>query len=164
MTNNWFHVFFESDPNLGIGPECARAVMLFLFGYLLMRLAGRRISGRWAALDIIVSVIVGSSLSRAITGNAPVLGTMAAMAVIVALHAFFAQLSARSQIMARALEGKAIVLGRRGRLYEGRMKVNSISHIDIEEAMRRSKVTSRNEMDRVILEPSGEIHITPVKS
>ncbi len=162
--SDWFHALFETDTNLGMGAECARAVMVFLYGYLLMRLAGRRISGRWSVLDIIVSVIIGSSLARALTGNAPVLGTMAAMAVIVALHAFFAQLSARSRVIARALEGKPIVLGHRGRLYEARMKVNSISGIDIEEAMRRSKVRSLNEVDRVILEPSGKIHITRVKS
>lgn len=49
--------------------ECARAAVIFAYGLVLVRVAGRRVFGKWAALDIIVSVIVGSNLSRALTGK-----------------------------------------------------------------------------------------------
>ena len=48
--------------------ECNRALVVFIYGLAIMRVAGRRVFGKWAALDIIVSVIVGSNLSRALTG------------------------------------------------------------------------------------------------
>jgi len=47
--------------------ECVRTVLVFAYGLLLVRLAGRRIFGKWSALDIIVSIMVGSNLSRALT-------------------------------------------------------------------------------------------------
>jgi uncharacterized membrane protein YcaP (DUF421 family) len=35
----------------------------------IVRFVGRRVFGEWAALDIIVSIVVGSNLSRALTGS-----------------------------------------------------------------------------------------------
>jgi len=52
--------------------------VIFAFGLALVRLAGRRVFVRWAALDIVVAVVVGSNLSRALTGTAPLGGTLAA--------------------------------------------------------------------------------------
>ncbi|MGH8291183.1 MAG: hypothetical protein ACREV7_19635 [Steroidobacteraceae bacterium] len=46
-----------------------------------MRLAGRRTFARWSALDMIVSIIMGSSLSRALTGAAPLGGTITVLPV-----------------------------------------------------------------------------------
>ena len=43
--------------------ECTRTVVVFCYGLAVVRLAGRRVFGKWAALDFIVSIIVGSSLS-----------------------------------------------------------------------------------------------------
>jgi hypothetical protein len=34
--------------------------------------------GHWSALDIVISTMVGSALARAMTGNAPLIGTMVA--------------------------------------------------------------------------------------
>lgn len=46
--------------------ECDRALVVFIYGLAIVRIVGRRVFGKWAALDIIVSVIVGSNLSRAL--------------------------------------------------------------------------------------------------
>jgi uncharacterized membrane protein YcaP (DUF421 family) len=154
-----FEAFFGGQhPN--IGQECARAGLIFVFGYLLLRFSGRRIFGRWSPLDILVSIIVGSNLSRAITGSAPLLGTMAATALLMALHWAMAKLSAHSQSAARLLEGSPVELGRAGTLDGSRMKGWSISQTDLDEAMRESKVKSLAEMQSVMLEPSGKIHVT----
>ncbi len=56
-----------------VGPwqECARAILIFLYGLVLLRLSGRRTFAQWSALDVVLSIIIGSSLSRALTGSAP---------------------------------------------------------------------------------------------
>ena len=67
---NWAAAIFGVDAHLSWAQECARAVLVFAYGLLLVRVAGRRIFGKWSALDIIVSIVVGSNLSRALTGSA----------------------------------------------------------------------------------------------
>ena len=66
--------------------ECTRTVVVFCYGLAVVRLAGRRVFGKWSALDFIVSIIVGSSLSRAITGSAALGGTLASTTLIMLLH------------------------------------------------------------------------------
>ena len=77
---------FGRTHEVTVGQECARAALIFLFGLLCMRVSGRRCFGKWSVLDIVVSIVLGSSLSRALTGSAPLLGTMAACVVLLAMH------------------------------------------------------------------------------
>src|SRR3954471_6266155 len=105
---------FGSDGHLTWWQECARAVLIFGYGLALVRLAGRRVFGKWAALDIIVSIIVGSNLSRALTGSAPLLGTLAATTLLMVLHWLLAHAAARSPRLSRLVEGPAIELARDG--------------------------------------------------
>ena len=63
-----------------------RAVVLLAFGILCIRIAGRRTFSQATPLDIIVAIIVGSNLSRAMTGKAPFFPDLAATLVLVGLH------------------------------------------------------------------------------
>jgi uncharacterized membrane protein YcaP (DUF421 family) len=109
--NDWITIVFGSGPNLTPGQESARAVLIFFYGFILIRLAGRRIFAQWSALDTVVAIIVGSNLSRTITGSAQLLGTMGATAVLVALHWGLAKLATHSKLADRILEGRAVELG-----------------------------------------------------
>lgn len=68
-------LIFSSIRDITWWQECARTLVVFGYGLVIVRIAGRRVFGKWAALDFIVSMIVGSSLSRAITGSAALGGT-----------------------------------------------------------------------------------------
>ena len=87
---------FGETGRVDLAQECARAALVFLYGFAAVRLTGRRVFGKWAALDIIASIIIGSNLSRALTGSAPLWGTLAATSVLLALHWMLAQAAARS--------------------------------------------------------------------
>src|SRR5919205_1813553 len=95
---------FGSGSDLSWYQECARAALIFVYGLVLVRIAGRRIFGRWSALDIVVSIIIGSNLSRALTGSAQLWGTLAATALLVALHGVLARLVAASPGLSRVIE------------------------------------------------------------
>lgn len=139
--------------------ECARAVVVFLFGLAAVRLAGRRIFARWSAPDIVVSIIAGSSLSRALTGNAPLWATLAATALLIALHWLTAQGAARSALVSRIVEGRSIELGRGGSTDEGLLRHHSLSETDLQEALRQAGVETPAKTRLVVLEPSGKISI-----
>ena len=142
--------------------QCDRALVVFIYGLVIVRVAGRRVFGKWAALDIIVSVIVGSNLSRALTGQASLGGTLAATTALMVLHWLLAQAAARSAWLAGILEGTPIELGRGGSVDQAAMRRNSVSHRDLDEALRQSSVEDVSKTHRVVLEPSGKI--TVVKS
>jgi uncharacterized membrane protein YcaP (DUF421 family) len=85
--------------------ECARSVLIFAYGLALVRMAGRRIFGKWSRSTIIVAFVIGSNLSRALTGGAPLWGTLAATTLLVALHRVLAHLVSRSAPLSRVIEG-----------------------------------------------------------
>ena len=110
----WISDIFGETNYLGVWQECARAALVFAYGLALVRIAGRRVFGKWSALDIIVSIIVGSNLSRAITGSAPLLGTLVATTALMALHWVLAMSAARWPALSHLVEGCAVSLGQGG--------------------------------------------------
>jgi uncharacterized membrane protein YcaP (DUF421 family) len=139
--------------------ECARAVVVFCYGFALVRLAGRRVFGKWSALDIIVSIMVGSNLSRALTGGADLWGTLAATTLLMILHWVLAQAAARFPRMSRLLEGRPVPLGEAGRIAEHVLVRHAVSDADLGEALRGAGLDDAGDIHRVVLEPSGKISV-----
>lgn len=154
-----FETLFGRTHDLNGWQECARAALVFAYGLLLVRLSGRRTFGKWSALDIVVSIVLGSSLSRALTGSAPLIGTMAACAVLLLLHWAAAQVAARSPAVARLLEGTPIVIVRDGAVLHRPRLRQSVSHADLDEALRQAGMTEPAEAAKVVLEPSGKLTV-----
>jgi uncharacterized membrane protein YcaP (DUF421 family) len=150
---------FGSTGNVSWLQESARAVLIFAYGLLLVRLAGRRVFGRWSALDIVISIIVGSNLSRALTGNSPLFGTLAATTLLMAMHWLLAQGSARSRLLSRIVEGSPIPLAREGDVDKRKLRRQSVSDADLNEALRQSGCERVEETRLIMLEPSGKVSV-----
>lgn len=150
---------FGSEHDISLVQECARTVLIFFYGLLLLRLSGRRTFADWSAFDIILSIIIGSSLSRALTGSAPLLGTLAAAAVLTALHVLLGHLVAYSRTLSRVIEGGPIELGADGRIDHRARRRTMISDCDIREALRAHGLEHEEMTRRIVLEASGAISI-----
>jgi uncharacterized membrane protein YcaP (DUF421 family) len=156
----WFSQIFGHElARLTWTQECARTVLIFAYGLIMVRLVGRRVFGKWSALDIVVSIIVGSSLSRAMTGSAPLLGTLGAATLLMAMHWLLAQLAARSAFFSRIVEGAAILVARQGAIDETMRRRQSVSMADLDEAVRQKGLARLEDAERVILEPSGKLAV-----
>ena len=156
---SWVGETFGTTVGISVLQECARATLIFAYGLLLVRVAGRRIFGKWAALDIIVSIVVGSNLSRALTGNAPLLGTLTATTLLMALHWALAQLAARNRTISHLVEGRAVALGVEGGVEPEIQKRDAITEADLNEALRQSGIERVEDARKLTLEPSGKITV-----
>ena len=154
-----WHDLFGTVGHISWGQECARSVLIFGYGLLLVRIAGRRAFARWSALDIVVAIVVGSSLSRAQTGNAPLLGTIAATALVMLLHWVFARWSAYSPAVSALVEGPAIRLASDGSLNEKARVQHNVSTAALLEALHDKGIEHLQHARAVVLEPSGKIAV-----
>jgi uncharacterized membrane protein YcaP (DUF421 family) len=134
-----------------------RAVLIFIFGLVLIRLFGRRAFGKQTPLDIVLAIVVGSNLSRALTANAPFLPTLAATAVIVLLFWILSNLAARWPSFSRLVKGEPIWLIRDGQPDARTMKRAGVSEGDVAESARRSGLSGLGGVDQAVLERSGKI-------
>jgi uncharacterized membrane protein YcaP (DUF421 family) len=142
--------------------ECARAVLVFFYGLLMLRLSGTRSFGKFSALDVIMSIIVGSALARVITGDAPIIGTFAAVALLTALHVVLGFAVAWSSSISKLVEGCPVTLVRNGVLDDHARVMHMVSKSDLEEALREKQITGLSEMHKVKelnLEPNGNLTI-----
>jgi len=155
----WLDAVFGTTRDMNTWQETARAALILLYGLALVRLAGRRVFGKWAALDIIVSIVVGSNLSRALTGSAPLWGTLLATAVLMVLHWLFAQAAARWRLASRLLEGASVEIASAGKLDTPKAQRWAVSGADVEEALHQAGVEHVDQTRRMILAPSGKISV-----
>jgi uncharacterized membrane protein YcaP (DUF421 family) len=156
---------FGVQNHLTISQEAARAVLIFGYGLLLLRLSGRRMFGHWSALDIVVSIMIGSALARAMTGGAPLAGTMAAALVLAMLHVGLGHLVARSSRLGHVVEGVSVDLVDHGEIDHKARKRHMVSQSDLREALRQHGIDGEAHVGnakRVTLEPSGKISVIKI--
>lgn len=150
---------FGSEHAINVWQECTRAGVIFFYGLVLLRLSGRRTFADWSALDVVLSIVIGSSLSRALTGSAPFPGTLVACALLAALHVAMAHGVARSRAFSRIVEGGPIEVGAGGTVDQRVRKRHMISLGDLMEALRKRGIEDVARTKRIVLEASGEITV-----
>lgn len=148
-----------SADSLGAGQIACRAVAVYVVLLLLLRIVGdRRFNGRHAAFDIILSIILGATLSRAINGSAPFFGTLLAGVVLVALHWLFSALAFHSSQLEKLIKGQSRWLIKGGELNHQMLRQSHITRNDLLSTLRRSgQPGSLSAVQQAALETNGDI-------
>ena len=152
-----------SAGDLTTGQIALRAILVFLVWLVVVRLADRRLLGKYSAFDVVLAVMLGSVLSRAINGSAPFWGTLAAAAVLVALHWLLTFLSFRSHAFGHLVKGLPRTLIVDGRVYEDELRRNLITKHDLDEMLRlQGRITEPSKAKLAMLERNGQISAIPL--
>ncbi|MFO1153285.1 MAG: DUF421 domain-containing protein [Rhodospirillales bacterium] len=136
-----------------------RATLIFVYAIIIFRFAYRRMFGQSTDLDIVVAVLVGSALSRAMTGNAHLLPTFAATTLLIILHAVLARLTCRWHLLGRLTKGVEIRLVENGQIKGREMRRAGISEHDLLEAARERGTEDLSRINAAVLERSGRISV-----
>jgi uncharacterized membrane protein YcaP (DUF421 family) len=150
----------EPGQSIGLIDMCLRAALVYVAVLVMVRLGHKRLLGRSTAFDIVLGIILGSVVSRAITGNAPFFPALAAGMTLILLHSAFSALAIRSAVFARWITGRPRILIRAGALDARQLRRARISEEDLREAVRLS--AGLEELEKVQsarLERNGEISV-----
>src|SRR5690554_390183 len=136
----------------------SRAVLVFCVGILLMRIGKKRFLGKMSAFDIIIAVILGSLLSRAITRNDLFLEMLAAALLLVLLHRTFSFAAGRWHSLGPLIKGRDRVVIKNGEIIWEALHASSLTKNDLMQTMRLNAKTediSRIKIAR--LERNGDV-------
>ncbi|MGB3294070.1 MAG: YetF domain-containing protein [Phormidesmis sp.] len=151
---------------LSIGQMCLRAFVVYIVALLMVRTVGsRRFAGKYAAVDIILSIMLGATLSRGINGSAAFGPTLAAGLTLVGLHWSMAALAFRLPLLESWVKGRPRTLIQAGQVNHGALKTAVLTDQDLKMSLRMDG--SPTDLDKIalaILEPSGSISIKPQSS
>ncbi|MCE9608555.1 MAG: DUF421 domain-containing protein [Planctomycetia bacterium] len=166
MLTKIFEVVFggnEPHGSLEIYQVAARAIVVYISGILIVRIGKSRVIGRVTSLDIILGFILGSLLSRGITGHAPISDTLIASAALVATHWLLTIIACRSHRAGVVLKGSPILLIEHGKVLLAAMREAHISGHDLEEGLRLNGIENFAEVKYAYKERNGEISVIKTK-
>ena len=145
---------------LGMLQMAARAIVVYPLGVAFVRLGEKRFIGKFTAFDVIMGIMIGSILARAVTGGSPFFASLAAGLVLVFLHAVFAALSFHFAPFGEIVKGSGRTLVRDGTICWSAMRKSHISERDLMGAVRENGgVDSLDRVRLARLERSGNISV-----
>jgi len=153
----------HAAPNdLAMGQIVLRAIFVFLVWLVIVRLADRRLLGKYSAFDVVLAVMLGSILSRAINGSAPLWGTLVAAAVLVVMHWILTFLSFHWHAFGHLVKGLPRTLVVDGRVLEDELRRNFITSHDLGEMLRlQGRIDDPAQARLATLERNGQISAIP---
>ena len=140
-----------------------RAAALYVFVWLLVRIAGKRTVSAMTTFDFVLLLMIGEATQQALLGND--FSMTNAFTVLGALLGIDMALSVIKQKFPRLdkwMDGTALIILENGRLLHERMNRERVDESDILEAARRLRGLERlDQIKYAILERSGGITIVP---
>lgn len=150
----------ESAAQANAGQAFVRAVVVYGLAVVLVRLGNRRGMGRATLFDAILSVMLGSTLSRGINGGSYLLPALAASAALVGAHWTLAAITFRSPTLSRWVKGRELELLRNGEFQRETMDREHVTEGDIlEELRQQGKLEDPAKVKVARLERSGQVSV-----
>jgi uncharacterized membrane protein YcaP (DUF421 family) len=147
----------------GAGAMALRAVVVYALTLVLVRLGSRRLLAKPSAFDVIVAIMLGSIMSRAITSQ-PFVPIVIAGALLLFMHWLLALLTFHVHWLSVALKGRRIELVRDGKILEDGMRRAKITKDDFAEALRlQVQDEDVSKVQAAHMERSGSISVIPRK-
>ena len=140
-----------------------RAVVVYGAVVLIVRMGKKRFMSRATAFDMILGIMLGSMVSRAIAGTAPFAPTLAASAALIGMHWLFSAGGVRWHAFGIAIKGSSRVLVKDGRIDEEALRAAHMSDRDLWEELRSKSISDLNEVAEARLERSGRLSVIKAK-
>jgi len=135
-----------------------RAIAVFFFLFVLMRVIGRRELSTLEPFDLILLVVLGDSVQQgltqddySLTGAFLVIGTIAILQLGVSYTNF------RFPRLRPILDGEPVVIVQDGKPIEKNLKRERLGMDDVLAAARRQNIASLDDVAWGVMETSGEI-------
>jgi uncharacterized membrane protein YcaP (DUF421 family) len=135
-----------------------RAIVLYFFIVLVMRVLGRRELSSMTPFDLVLLIVLGDAIQQGLTqDDYSVTGAFLAVATIATLQVFTSWLSFRSKRARKVLEGDPLVVVEKGKVVDHNLKRERMTEDEIAEEMRQQQISSLDEVEWAILESNGSI-------
>jgi uncharacterized membrane protein YcaP (DUF421 family) len=135
-----------------------RSVAIFFIALVMIRLRGLRMFSMKTPFDIIVAIMMGAILSRAVLGLSPFITCCLSVAVLLIIHSIFSFACRKSPFIAKLVKGRSILLFENGAFNHDNLSSASLTERDITESLRlNTQHNSFDKVDKVYLESNGRV-------
>ena len=135
-----------------------RAIVIFVFLYVLMRVIGRRELSTLEPFDVILLVVLGDLVQQGVTQNDfSVTGVVLAIGTIAILTVGVSYANFRFPRLRPILDGDPIVIVQDGKAIEKNLRRERLTLDDLAAAARLEGIARLDEVQWAVMETSGKI-------
>ncbi len=147
---------------LGIAQMALRALVTYFVALAFVRIGDKRFLGKNTAFDVVIGIMFGSVMSRAITTAGEFVPVLVAGGVLVATHFAVDLVTFRSERLGTLVKGQERTLVRDGEIQWDAMATAHITRRDLEGALRKEGgIRDVGDVRLAILERSGDVSVIP---
>lgn len=145
--------------DLVIWQAVTRALLVYIVLIAAVRFGKKRFLGEATAFDAILVIIIGSTASRGILGNAPLPNALLAVIVLIAFHWLISLMSRDWPFFSTLVKGSATPIIKDGRVSRMNMRKAHMSQDDLDEDLREKGVTDPALVAEARLERDGKLSV-----
>lgn len=149
---------------ISVAQMTARALLVFASALVMLRVAHKRFFAQRNALDVLLTLVIASTLARAINGSAAFFPTLVVGFVLVLVHRALGWASVRSPWLGIIVKGTSTVLVQDGQVRHPELRRHDLSIDDLNEDLRINGVDTPQAVRRATLERNGEVSVIAAKS
>jgi len=147
-------------PEVPVLSLIARAVIVYVFLLLALRLAGRRELAQMTSFDLVLLLVISNAVQNAMNGGDNSLGGGLVSAVtLVGVNWLLGYATWRWRRVERLIEGRPVRLITDGRIHMGALRKELLTVSELRSALRKQGVTRLTECTLVTLEPDGTLSV-----
>jgi uncharacterized membrane protein YcaP (DUF421 family) len=151
----WDAIF---DLHLSVGEKVLRALLIYLFLVIALRIVGKRELGQANTLDLVVLLLVANAVQNGIIGNdITVTGAVIGAVTLFVINEVFNRAAYGSALVSRVLEGNPSVLIEKGKPVPKTLRREGISLPELRAIARRQGFDDLGEVESAILETNGVV-------
>jgi uncharacterized membrane protein YcaP (DUF421 family) len=142
-----------------------RATVIFFFVFLITRVVGRRELASLEPFDLILLIVTGDLIQQGVTQNDySVTGALTVISTMAGLTVLVSYISFKSKRLRTILDGEPIVLVWDGKVLEGNLKRQRMTHEELEAEIRLQQAESVDDVKLAVLETAGNVSVIPKSS
>ena len=135
-----------------------RGILVFVFLFVLMRLAGRRELSTLQPFDLILLVVVGDAVQQGLTqDDYSLTGAFLAIGTIAAMQIGFSYVNFRFPRLRPLLDGEPVVIVQDGVPIEKNMRRERLTLAELAEEARVQGIAHLEQVSWAVIETSGKI-------
>lgn len=159
---NWHELLFGDEDVIFLLEIALRSVIMFLFIFLGLRVAGRRGVSQLSIFELLIIISLGSAAGDPmIYKEIGVINSLMAFAVVIFVYWLITKLIENSEKMEDILEGEPIYIIRDGRVSKEALKNKVLAGDEFFASLRFHSFSHMGQVKAAILETSGEVSILP---
>lgn len=139
-----------------------RALLVYLFLILLLRITGKRQVGQLAPFDLVLLLVLSNAVQNSMNGgDNSLIGGVISATTLVLINLVVGVVTHRSKKLEALIEGHPQVLIHNGKLYQEVMTAARLTHHELHAALRQGGCACVDDVHMAVLENNGSISVVP---